>query len=66
MYGTKIKTICIAGKNKCAIIALEFVIDQKKKFNIVSLTNNSDNGKDSWQKSFKRYCSKKKIKIQVL
>ena len=63
MYGTKIKTICIAGKNKCAIKALEFVINQKKKFNIVSLTNNSDNGKDSWQKSFKRYCSKKKIKI---
>ena len=62
MYGTNFKTICIAGKNQCAIDALNFIIN-KKNINIVSLPNKSDKGIDNWQKSFRKYSIKKKIKI---
>ena len=63
MRGIDVKTVCIAGKNKCAIDALSYLIKKKRYFNIVSLTNKSDKGKDEWQKSFKKFSKKKKIKI---
>ncbi len=62
MYG-KNKTICIAGKNSCAIEALKFTIKNYKSFNIVALPNKSDNGNDTWQKSFKKFAKKKNIKV---
>jgi len=63
MHGTDIKTVCVAGKNQCAIEALKYLIYKKKDFNIVSLANKSDKGKDGWQKSFKKFSLKKKIRI---
>ena len=63
MFGRDKKTICIAGKNECAINALKYLIGIKKNFNLVSLVNKSDDGKDKWQKSFKKYSISKKIKI---
>jgi len=59
--------ICIAGKNKCAIDILKY-LKSKKKFrkNILALPNESDNGKNSWQKSFKKYAKESKIKIVKL
>ena len=65
MYGIKESTICIAGKNQCAIDALKYLL-KIKNLNIVSLPNKSDNGKDSWQKSFKKFSIKKNIKIYKL
>jgi len=62
MHG-KNKTICIAGKNQCAIDALNFVNKNYKNYKIVSLPNHSDNGIDGWQKSFKKFSKSKKIKI---
>ena len=61
MYGNN-KTICIAGKNSCAIEALKFVIKNCKNYKIIALPNKSDNGNDTWQKSFKNL-QKKNIKI---
>ena len=56
--------ICIAGKNKCAIDIINYLASIKKfKFNILALPNKSDNGIDSWQKSFKKYVKTNKIKI---
>ena len=63
MPGIDVKTICIAGKNQCAIDALNYLIKKHRSFNIVALTNKSDMGKDEWQKSFRRFSFKKKIKI---
>ena len=63
MYGIDLITVCIAGKNQCAIDALNYLIKINKNFNIVSLVNKSDKGKDCWQKSFKKYSKKRKIKI---
>ncbi len=65
MHG-KIKTICIAGKNQCAIDALSYVINNFKSTNILALPNKTDNGKDNWQKSFKKFSKYKKIKITTL
>lgn len=63
MFGIN-KFICIAGKNQCAIDALKYTIKKYKNFyQIIALPNESDNGKDTWQKSFKRFCKKEKIKI---
>ena len=63
MHGNNVKTVCVAGKNQCAIEALKYLIYKKKDFNIVSLVNKSDKGRDGWQKSFKKFFLKKKIKI---
>tara|TARA_Y100001970_G_C13978352_1_gene721788 strand:- start:96 stop:857 length:762 start_codon:yes stop_codon:yes gene_type:complete len=65
MHG-KNKTICIAGKNKCAIICLSYVIKKFKGYKILALPNKSDTGVDNWQKSFKKYSKKNKIQITSL
>lgn len=65
MHG-KNKVICIAGKNQCAIDALMYVKKNFKKYKILSLPNKSDTGKDGWQKSFRKFSKKQKIKITTL
>ena len=65
MHG-KNKTICIAGKNKCAIECLSFVNKKYSDYEILALPNKSDKGKDEWQKSFKKYCKTNKVKITTL
>ena len=56
--------ICIAGKNKCAINAIKFLLNTKiSKNKILALPNNNDDGKDSWQPSFKKFAKNRKIKI---
>ena len=65
MHG-KNKTICIAGKNLCAIETLSFVLKKFKDYKILALPNKSDNGKDSWQKSFKKFAIRNKVAITSL
>jgi len=62
MHG-KNKTICIAGKNQCAIDCLKFVIKRFKNYKIVVLPNKSDDGKDRWERSFRKFAKKKNIPI---
>jgi len=64
MYGTNKVTVCITGTNQCSLDALSYAINNKKKlYNLVALIDKSDNGKDGWQPSFKKFVKKKKIKI---
>jgi len=65
MHGNN-KTICIAGKNQCSIDTLDYLIKNFKKFKILALPNKNDSGKDDWQKSFKKFAIKKKIRITTL
>jgi methionyl-tRNA formyltransferase len=65
MHG-KNKTICIAGKNQCAIDVLNYVCKNYSNYNIVSLPNFSDNGKDGWQNSFRKFSRSKNIEITNL
>lgn len=56
--------ICIAGKNEIAIYGLKQLLDLGvDKNKIIALTNKTDNGIDSWQPSFKKYCQNEFIKI---
>ena len=65
MHGNN-KIICIAGKNQCAIDALTYLIKNFKNLKILALPNRKDSGKDGWQKSFKKFAIKNKIKITSL
>ena len=59
--------ICIAGKNKCAIDAVKYVLYRKlSKDKILVLPNHNDNGKDDWQPSLKKFAIKNKIKVTKL
>ena len=62
MFGQD-KIICIAGKNECAIEFLKFTATKIPKENILILINKSDNGKDNWQPSFKKFVIKNKYKL---
>tara|TARA_B100000029_G_scaffold116215_1_gene108984 strand:+ start:4144 stop:4887 length:744 start_codon:yes stop_codon:yes gene_type:complete len=56
--------ICIAGKNKCAVDAIKYLLLNKfKKHEILVLPNKSDKGRDGWQPSLRKFANKKKIKI---
>ena len=59
MHG-KNNTICIAGKNRCAIECLKYLIKNYKNTNILALPNISDKGYDGWQKSFKKFAKQEK------
>ena len=56
--------ICIAGKNKIAIETAKFL--KTKGFIITAVINKNDNGINSWQPSFKKYCLDNGIQILTL
>lgn len=62
MFGQD-KFLCIAGKNKCAIDFLKYISSVINKEKILALPNKSDNGRDKWQPSFKKYAKKNNYKI---
>ena len=57
--------LCIAGKNDIAVNAATHIIDNRliNKDKILITPNNTDNGKDSWQKSLKNYAIKNSLNI---
>lgn len=59
--------ICIAGKNQCSIDAIKILTKSKiNKKNIFILPNSTDNGRDTWQPSLKKYALKNKFKMVKL
>ena len=62
MFGQN-KIVCIAGKNQCAIEFVKFFSSKIRKKNILILNNKSDNGKDTWQPSLKKFAKKNKYKL---
>lgn len=55
--------ICVAGKNHIAINAINILLSLKiEKESIMACYNDTDNGVNTWQPSFKSYCERKKIK----
>lgn len=65
MHGNN-KVICIAGKNKCAIDCLSYVIKKFKNYPILALPNRSDKGLDGWQNSFRKFAIRKNVQITSL
>ena len=60
------KKICVAGKNKCSIDIVAFILKKIGKKNLLILPNKSDKGIDGWQPSLKKYAKKNKINITSL
>lgn len=59
--------ICIAGKNQIAIKGVELLLNRGiKKNKILACVNKTDDCKDSWQPSFKKYCLREEITIVTL
>ena len=52
------KKICVAGKNKCSIDIVAFILKKIGKKNLLILPNKSDKGIDGWQPSLKKYAKK--------
>jgi len=60
------KKICVAGKNKCSIDIVAFILKKISKKNLLILPNKSDKGIDGWQPSLRKYAKKNKINITSL
>lgn len=56
------RTICIAGKNSIAVEGLRYFIENHPQLNIVFIPNESDDGTDGWQPSFRKYALSKNIR----
>ncbi len=54
-------TICIAGKNKIAIEALDFFLKQYPQYDYIACLNKTDLGINTWQPSFRAFCEAKQI-----
>lgn len=56
--------ICIAGKNNIAINVVKYLFGIGiEKDNIIACINKTDDGINSWQQSFKRFCLDKEIRM---
>ena len=55
--------LCIAGKNNIAVEVVEYALGKIGKENIVLVTNNTDSGEDSWQRSLLKYGRENKVEI---
>ena len=59
--------ICIAGKNKCAVDVLKYLLSIKiSKKKILILPNDRDNGVNNWQPSLKKIAINRKLRITSL
>lgn len=58
--------ICIAGKNNIAVEALAILLTKVDKTSIMILVNRTDDGKDRFQKSFKKYSIEKGLMISEI
>lgn len=60
--------ICIAGKNQCAVDALNYLITNPEidNKNICICSSQDDKGIDSWQPSFKKFAAKNNIQEKKL
>ena len=55
--------ICIAGKNDIAVETLRYLDTHNDgKYNLCVVCNQTENGKNSWQKSLRKYAEMRKIK----
>lgn len=57
------KTLCIAGKNDIAVDILAHILKQYPKIEVVACCNSTDNGINTFQKSFKAFCQINNVKI---
>lgn len=54
-------TVIVAGKNNIAINVCSFLLE--KKINLYAVLTKNDNGVDSFQSSFKKFCLQNKLRV---
>ena len=60
-------TICVAGKNSIAVAGLSYIYEKfHKKYNILVLPDDKDDGMDKWQPSLKKYAISLGLKVVSL
>ena len=60
--------ICVAGKNDIAVECTEFLLTEQiaSEKNLVTCSNDTDKGVDSFQRSFKKYCRERNLSEATL
>lgn len=58
--------VCIAGKNRIAVEAAQFVLRQNRCCELLVLTNQTDDGVDSWQPSLKKWALRNDVRVVQL
>ena len=58
--------VVVAGKNNIAVEILDYLIKEYPKLKVYAVLNSTDNGVDSWQRSFKKYVNENQIEILTL
>ena len=58
--------ICIAGKNKIAVSAASFLVDQFPSALVSVLPNRTDSGRDTWQPSLRKWAIDQDVAITSL
>ncbi|MCA6940501.1 formyl transferase, partial [Pectobacterium polaris] len=48
--------VVVAGKNNIAVNFVEWLIEKYPEVKIFSVTNSTDNGYDTFQRSYKKFC----------
>ena len=59
-------TVCIAGKNNIAIDVCQHLLEHNPEVSLLAIHNKTDNGTDTWQRSFRKYCNEKCIPLVSL
>lgn len=58
--------VVVAGKNNIAVDFVKWLIDQYPQVKVFAVTNRSDNGRDTFQRSYKKFCNSQGITILSL
>lgn len=58
--------VIVAGKNNIAVDFVEWLIEKYPEIKIFGVTNSTDNGCDTFQRSYKKFCSANDIPILSL
>ncbi|MDX6914043.1 formyltransferase family protein [Pectobacterium carotovorum] len=58
--------VIVAGKNNIAVDVVEWLIEKYPEIKIFGVTNSTDNGCDTFQRSYKKFCSANDIPILSL
>lgn len=58
--------ICIGGKNNIAVDVCSHILEYYPDINVYAIPNKGDDGKDGFQRSFKKYAEEKQVPIVSL
>lgn len=64
--GTPSTSVCIAGKNRIAVEAAEFIQRQHPGLPLCVVANRTDEGHDTWQPSFRKWSAQNGVPLRTM